>query len=133
MFVYSQRQNKVQRDSTCAFLSVSCTKNIDQHKSCYGFQDVGNEGHVFKARKHQENDDLGLAVEKHLSPKTLIGPRVSYRDFRETGHRAYKPRIPGYIGEKVDTEIPNVGAVACPYCYFGRQIWSVRLLIKTHI
>ena len=21
----------------------SCTKNIDQHKSCYGFQDVGNE------------------------------------------------------------------------------------------
>ena len=22
---------------------LSCTKNIDQHKSCYGFQDVGNE------------------------------------------------------------------------------------------
>ena len=21
----------------------SCAKNIDQHKSCYGFQDVGNE------------------------------------------------------------------------------------------
>ena len=71
---------------------MSCTKNIDQHKSCYGFQDVGNEGHVFKARKHQENDDLGLAVEKHLSPKTLIGPGESDRDFRETGHRAYKPR-----------------------------------------
>ena len=83
MFVYSQRQNKVQWDSTSAVLSVYCTKNIDQHKSCYGFQDVGNEGHVFNARKHQDNDDLGLAVEKHLSPKTLIGP-VSYRDFRET-------------------------------------------------
>ena len=53
---------------------MSCTKNIDQHKSCYGFQDVGNEGHVFKARKHQDNDDLGLAVGKHLSTKTLIGP-----------------------------------------------------------
>ena len=74
MFVYSQRQTKVQKDSTSAVLSVSCTKNIDQHKSCYGFQDVGNEGHVFNARKHQDNDDLGLAVEKHLSPKTLIGP-----------------------------------------------------------
>ena len=73
MFVYSQRQNKVQRDSTSAVLSVSCTKNIYQHKSCYGFQDVGNEGHVFNARKHQDNDDMGLAVEKHLSPKTLIG------------------------------------------------------------
>ena len=72
--MYSQRQNKVQRDGTSAVLSVSCTKNIDQHKSCYGFQDVGNEGHVFNARKHQDNDDLGLAVEKHLSPKTLIGP-----------------------------------------------------------
>ena len=55
-------------------MSVSCTKNIDQHKSCCGFQDVGNEGHVFNARKHQYNGDLGLAVEKHLSPKTLIGP-----------------------------------------------------------
>ena len=61
-------------DSTSAVLRVSCTKNIDQHKSCYGFQGVGNEGHVFNARKHQDNDDLGLAVEKHLSPKTLIGP-----------------------------------------------------------
>ena len=68
MFVYSQRQNKVQRDSTSAVLSV------DQHKSCYAFQNVGNEGHVFNARKHQDNDDLGLAVEKHLSPKTLIRP-----------------------------------------------------------
>ena len=74
MFVYSQRQNKVQRDSTSAVLSVFCTKNIDQHKSCYGFQDVGNEGLVFNGRKHQDNDDLGLAVGKHLSPKTLIGP-----------------------------------------------------------
>ena len=74
MFVYSQRQNKVQRDSTTAVLSVSCTKNIDNHKSFYGFQDVGNDSHVFNARKHQDNDDLGLAVEKHLSPKTLIGP-----------------------------------------------------------
>ena len=73
MFVYSQRQNKVQRHSTSAVLSVSCTKNIDQHKSCYGFQEVGNEGHVFNARKHQDNDDLGLAAEKHLSPTTLIG------------------------------------------------------------
>ena len=58
-----------------AVLRLSCTENIDQHKSCYGFQDVGNEGHVFNTRKHQDNDDLGLAVEKHLSPKTLIGPR----------------------------------------------------------
>ena len=74
MFVYSQRQNKVQRDSTSAVLSVSCTTNIDHHKLCYGFQDVGNEGHVFNARKYQDNDDLGLAVEKLLSPKTLIGP-----------------------------------------------------------
>ena len=49
-----------------AVLSVSCTKHVDQHKSCYGFEDVGNEGHVFNARKHQDNDDLGLAVEKHL-------------------------------------------------------------------
>ena len=40
----------------------------------YGFRDVGNEGHVYNARKHQDNDDLGLAVEKHLSPETLIGP-----------------------------------------------------------
>ena len=71
MFVCSQRQNKVQRDSTSAVLSVSCAKNIDQHKSCYGFQDEGNKGHVFNAR---DNDDLGLAVEKHLSPKTLIVP-----------------------------------------------------------
>ena len=37
--------------SLCSFKSIvggpcsllSCTKNIDQHKSCYGFQDVGNE------------------------------------------------------------------------------------------
>ena len=73
MFVYSQRQNKVQRDSTSAVLSVSCTKNIDQHKSCYGFQHEGNEGHVFNARKHQDNDDLGLAVEKHIGPGKLPG------------------------------------------------------------
>ena len=56
---------------------LSCTKNVDQHKSCYGFQDVGNEVqliHVFNARKHQGDDDLGLSVEKHLSQKTLIGP-----------------------------------------------------------
>ena len=60
---------------------LSCTKNIDQHKSCSGFQDVERGsayscpfGHVFNARKHQDDDDLGLSVEKHLSQKTLIGP-----------------------------------------------------------
>ena len=80
MFVYSQRQNKVQRDVVlccpeCVLYKLCiCLKHIDQHKSCYGFEDVGNEGYVFNARKHQDNDDLGLAVEKHLSPKTLIGP-----------------------------------------------------------
>ena len=29
---------------------LSCTKNIDQHKSCYGFQDVGNDVELFRAR-----------------------------------------------------------------------------------
>ena len=57
----------------------------------YGFQDVGNKGHVYNARKHQDNDDLGLAVEKHLSPKTLIGPG-KLPGLSRNGPRAYKPR-----------------------------------------
>ena len=31
-------------------LLLSCTKNIDQLKSCYGFQDVGNEVELILAR-----------------------------------------------------------------------------------
>ena len=35
-------------------LNTKEAKNIYQHKSCYGFQDVGNESEL---RKHQDDDE----------------------------------------------------------------------------
>ena len=78
MFVSDRRQNKVQRDSTSAVLYKEYWPAQVQLWFSR-FRERGSAyacpfGHVFNARKHQDDDDLNLSVEKHLSQKTLIGP-----------------------------------------------------------
>ena len=92
MFVWDRRQNKVQRDSTSAVLSVSCTKNTDQHKSCYGFQDVGNEGQLILAHSatfstpgNIKTMTIWAYLLRNIYHKRHLSGPVSYWDFRETG------------------------------------------------
>ena len=76
---------------------LSCTKNIDQHKLCYGFQDVGNEVQLILAHSatfSTPGNITTMTIWAYLlsdiyHKRHLSGP-VSYWDFRETGPRAYK-------------------------------------------
>ena len=79
-------QNKVQ---------LSCTKNIDKHKSCYGFQDVGNEVELILAHSATfstpdiKTMTIWAYLVRNIYHQRRLPGLVSYRDFRETGPRAY--------------------------------------------
>ena len=84
---------------------LSCTKNIEQHKSClYSFQDVGNEVQLMLAHSatfSTTGNIKTMTIWAYLSRNTyherhLPGP-VSYWDFRETGPRAYKRQFTVFL------------------------------------
>ena len=83
---------------------LSCTKNVDQHKSCYGFQDVMNEGELILARSAMFSTPENIktmTIWAYLSrniyhQRHLLGP-VSYQDFRETDPRAYKQQFTVFL------------------------------------
>ena len=87
----------------CSFKSIvggpcsllSCTKNIDQHKSCYGFQDVGNEVELILAHsamlstpENIKTMTIWAYLLKNICHQRHLSGPVSYRDFRVTGPRA---------------------------------------------
>ena len=82
---------------------LSCTKHIDQHKSCYGFQDVWNEVELILAHSatfstpgNMKTMTIWAYLLRSICHKRHLSGPVRYLDFRETGPRAYKRQFTRY-------------------------------------